>query len=74
MAQILYLNVSIGSILYSYKQPTPDMLNFKVKYVGNAQLDAFGSKALKASLSNVRRSEVDLYLIVTVEMLDTRFT
>ena len=63
---------SIGSILYSFKHPTPDILNLKVKYVGNAQLDAFGSKILKASHSNVRRSEVDLYFISNCDCGDVR--
>ena len=49
MAQISHLNVRVGFILgfYSFENPIPDMLNFKVKYVGNAQFDAFGRKALK---------------------------
>ena len=74
MVQISYLNVSIGSILgfYSFEHPTPDMLNFKVKYVGNAQHDAFGSKASKASLSNVSCSEVDLYLTSYCDCGDVR--
>ena len=72
MAQISYLNVSSGSILHSVKHPTPDMLNFKIKYVGNAQLGAFGKKTLKASLSNVRRSEVDLYFKSNCDCGDVR--
>ena len=49
VAQISHLNVRVGFILgfYSFENPIPDMLNFKVKYVGNAQFDAFGRKALK---------------------------
>ena len=52
MAQSSHLNVSVGFILgfYSFEHPRPDTLNFRGEIcdAGNAQIDAFGSKALKA--------------------------
>ena len=58
MAEIWHLNVSFGFILvgYAFEHPTPHMLtsrdlktsNFQSKYIGDAQLDAFWNKALKA--------------------------
>ena len=56
MAQILHLNVSIKYSVFTHLNKMPGMINFKdiktstfqLKYIGNAQRDAFGSKALKA--------------------------
>ena len=54
------------------------MFNFKVKDVGNAQLDAFGSKKLKSlhfQMLDIQRLTYILYFIVTVEIkLETCFT